>query len=131
WVWLDQHLFWTSDAGHIWDEIGPSIPPGALVQDVEFKDVNTGWIIWTTANSEGGAEFQLAHTIDNGTTWATRSLSLFELGEIASNAERAEMGWFDSETGWISVKQNTGSNFSVGVLFTTSDGGNTLRRSNL
>jgi len=131
WILLERHLFWTSNAGQTWEEIGPSIPLGALVQDVEFKDANTGWLLWTTANFDGNAEFQLAHTTDIGITWTTHSLSLFEPGEIASKAEKAEMGWFDPQTGWISVKQNTGSNFSLGVLFTTSDGGNTWSRSNL
>jgi len=93
WVLLEGHLFWTSNGGQTWEEIGPLIPSGAFVQDVEFKDANTGWVLWTTANSDGGAEFQLAHTIDQGITWTTRSLSLFEAGEIASNAEKAEMGW--------------------------------------
>jgi photosystem II stability/assembly factor-like uncharacterized protein len=80
---------------------------------------------------DGSARFQLAHTIDNGVTWTTRSLSLFKSGEIASYAGKAEMGWFDTQTGWISVAQNTGSNFSIGTLFTTSDGGITWSRSNL
>ena len=131
WVLLDKQLFWTSNAGQTWAEIAPSIPPAALVQDVEFKDANTGWIIWMTPNSEGSAEFQLARTTDNGITWTIRSLSLFEPGEIPSNAEKAEMGWFDAQRGWISVKQNSGSNFSLGILFTTSDGGNTWDRSTL
>src|SRR6185295_6081583 len=48
WVLLDQHLFWTSDRGQTWHEIGPSIPSYALIQDVEFKDANTGWVLWTS-----------------------------------------------------------------------------------
>ena len=131
WILLDQKLFWTSDAGGTWEDIGPSLPSEALVQDVKFIDNGLGWVLWTTAGSEGGAEFQLSRTIDNGTTWGTQSLSLFEPSDLASNAEKAEMNWFDAETGWISVKQNTGSNFSIGVLFTTSDGGATWSRSEL
>ena len=131
WVLLDQHLFWTPDAGQTWHEIGPSIPVGALIQDVEFRDAHTGWVLWTIANSDSGAEFEFAYTVDDGSTWTIHPLSLFEAGEIASNAEKAEMGWFDMQTGWISVKQNSGSNFSIGVLFTTFDGGNTWSRSNL
>jgi hypothetical protein len=56
---------------------------------------------------------------------------LFEPGEIAAQFERAAMGWFDASTGWVAVKQATGSNFSLGTLFTTSDGGVTWIRSNL
>jgi photosystem II stability/assembly factor-like uncharacterized protein len=131
WVLLDRHLFWTSDAGQTWEEIGPSIPSDASVQDVQFKDEAMGWILWTVTNPDGSAAFHLAQTTDHGATWRTRGLPLFEAGEIASNAEEAEMGWLDLQMGWISVKQNTGSNFSTGVLFTTSDGGTSWSRSNL
>jgi photosystem II stability/assembly factor-like uncharacterized protein len=131
WMLLDQRLFRTSDAGQTWQDISPSMPPEALVQDVEFKDASTGWILWTIATPDGDIRFQLAHTTDNGLTWTMQPLPLFEPGEIASNASKADMGWFDAQTGWISVKQNTGSNFSLGVLFTTQDGGNTWSRSAL
>lgn len=128
WVLLDQHLFWTSDTGQTWSEIGPSIPSGATVRDVSFLDSDTGWLLWTLVTSDGSVVFQLAHTIDHGMTWAIYSLPLFDPGEIASYAEQAEMGWFDTQTGWISVKQSSGSNFSIGTLFTTSDGGRSWRQ---
>jgi photosystem II stability/assembly factor-like uncharacterized protein len=102
-----------------------------VVQDIKFTNDSLGWVLWTTADTDGGAEFQLSRTTDNGTTWTTQALSLFEPGEIAANAEKAEMDWFDEQRGWISVKQNTGSNFSIGVLFTTSDGGSTWSRSDI
>jgi photosystem II stability/assembly factor-like uncharacterized protein len=131
WILLGQKLFWTSDAGGTWKNIGPSLPSEGSIQDVEFIDDSRGWVLWTTADSEGSAAFQLSRTTDHGTTWETQSLSLFEPGDLAANAEKAQIGWFDAETGWISVKQNTGSNFSIGVLFTTSDGGKTWSRSDL
>jgi photosystem II stability/assembly factor-like uncharacterized protein len=131
WVLVGQRLFWTSDAGQTWHEIGPSIPTDAVIQDVAFIESDTGWMLWTTARSEGIIDYQLAQTADNGITWTIQSLALFEPGEIASNAEKAEMDWFDAQTGWISVKQNSSSNFSLGTLFTTSDGGKNWSRSAL
>jgi glycoside hydrolase-like protein len=131
WVLLGQQLFWTSDAGQTWNEIGPSIPSGATVQDVDFVDADTAWVLWTTVGSESSARFHLSHTNDHGRTWGPQPLALFESGEPASFAEKAEMGWFDAQRGWISVKQRSGSNFSLGILFTTTDGGQTWRRSRL
>ena len=128
WILLGQRLFWTSDAGQSWHEISPSISAEAVIQDVTFTDPNTGWMLWTTATSDGVIDYRLAQTADNGATWTNQSLSLFEPGEIASNVEKVEMGWFDAQTGWISVKQNSSSNFSIGTLFTTSDGGNNWSR---
>jgi len=131
WVLLDQKIFWTSDVGQTWDDISPSLPSGAVIQDVQFKDSELGWVLFTTLNPQGGALFHLANTTNSGITWMTRALSLFESGEIASYAEKTEMGWFDAQRGWISVKQTGGSNFSIGALFTTSDGGGTWSRSAL
>jgi len=128
WILLDQHLFWTSDAGQTWNEISPSIPSGAAVQDVSFLDANTGWLLWTLVTSDNSVVFQLAQTIDHGATWTIRSLPLFDSGEIASYAEKAEMSWSDAQTGWISVKQSSGSNFSIGTLFRTSDAGGSWER---
>ncbi len=131
WVLLGQDLFWTSDSGATWEEIGPSIPVVAKVQDVEFDDFDNGWILWTTSNSDGSSEFTLARTSNHGGDWDIRTLDLFDAGEASAYAERAGMGWFDASTGWIAVKQATGSNFSLGTLFTTSDGGTTWTRSTL
>jgi photosystem II stability/assembly factor-like uncharacterized protein len=131
WVLIDGHLFWTPDMGRTWTEIGPLIPASVHVEDVEFIDANIGWVLWSMAAPDGSSSFQLAHTADHGGTWTTHPLSLFDSGEVASFAEKAEMGWFDRQTGWISVKQATSSNFSVGTLFVTSDGGSTWSRTAL
>ena len=131
WVLLDEQLFWTSDAGQTWEEIGPSIPPGATIQDIEFVDDNTGWMLWTTINADGGSNFTIAQTANQGVEWSTTSPSLFELGETSAYSENASLGWLDEQTGWIVVKRSSSSNFSLGTLFTTSDGGNSWIRSTL
>src|SRR5690242_16789606 len=64
WILLDGHLFRTSDAGQSWEEITPAIPAGAEIQDVQFMDVNTGWILWTTFDSSGSASFHMSQTMD-------------------------------------------------------------------
>jgi hypothetical protein len=129
WVLLGGHLFSTSDAGQTWKEISPALSSDASIQDIQFIDAHTGWMLWTTIDPGSGASFHLARTPDGGNTWTTRPLSLFESGEVGSYVEKAEMGWFDVQTGWISVKQISGSNFSLGVLFSTSDGGTSWSRS--
>ncbi len=131
WVLLGQHLMWTSDAGISWNEISPVVPANATIQDVKFIDFNLGWMLWTTINDDGSSNFIIAHTTDHGTTWNTITPALFEAGEIAAHSESASMGWFDAQVGWIAVKQASSPNFSLGTLFTTSDGGQTWTRSAL
>ncbi|HZM22219.1 MAG TPA: hypothetical protein VFC02_10765, partial [Anaerolineales bacterium] len=62
WVLSDQQLFWTSDAGQSWTEIGPSIPVDASVQDIQFIDGDRGWLLATTSETNGGVRFQLSQT---------------------------------------------------------------------
>jgi len=128
---MDAQIFWTSDAGRTWAEIGPAITPGATVQDVQFIDSQTGLVLLAKVNSNGDTLFELTQTKDAGVTWTMKTLSLFDSGQIAPPMEKADMGWFDAQTGWISVKQVSGSNFSIGTLFTTSDGGDTWTHSSL
>src|SRR6185503_10295574 len=101
-------------SGQLWEDVSPSIPSEAIVQDVEFIDFNMGWILWTTHNDGGDEQFSLAHTIDHGVNWSTNSFSLFAPDEIPAQLEEADMGWFDAQIGWIAVKQMSGSNFSLG-----------------
>jgi len=131
WVLLGNQLFWTSNSGQTWNEIGPFIPAEATVQDVEFINSNTGWVLWMMLNTDGSSSITIAHTANHGTDWEITTPSLFEAGEILAYSGNAAMGWFDTQNGWIAVKQFSGSNFSLGTLFTTSDSGNTWLRSKL
>ena len=131
WLVLNQQLFWTSDDGQSWEQIGPAIPSAGTVEDVEFADSDTGWVLWTLANPDGTASFHLSRTVDHGASWTESILPLFEPGDAASIVDKAQMGWFDAQTGWISIKQESSSNFSLGSLFMTSDGGRSWNRSSL
>ena len=131
WILLDKHLYWTSDTGHSWDEIGPDIPAEGVIQDVEFIDPDNGWVVWTSPYPDGSAQIHLDWTTDHGRTWTRRPLDLFEPGEDASFVETVQMGWLDAQTGWIAVKQESGSNFSIGSLFTTQDEGASWSRTQL
>ena len=111
--------------------MGPSNPSGAKIQDVKFIDDEMGWMLWMTNNTDGSSNFTLAQTSNQGQDWDIQSLNLFDVGDVTAHSEKAGMGWLDAQTGWIAVKQATGSNFSVGTLFTTSDGGFTWSRSAL
>jgi photosystem II stability/assembly factor-like uncharacterized protein len=127
WVLLEHNLFRTEDAGQTWMDMSPSIPAEASVEDVYFLDEDSGWVLWSMVDPNGLPMFQLAFTQDRGAAWTVEDLPL--LGQTIPDPEKAEMGWFDTQTGWIAVKQSTGSNFSVGALFTTQDAGLSWKQS--
>src|SRR5690349_230686 len=101
WMLLDRYLFWTSDAGRSWTEITPSISSEGDIQDVQFIDVNRGWVLWMTTDPNVGASLHLEKTNDRGKTWISGALSVFEEGDTASYAEKAEMSWLSPQSGWI------------------------------
>jgi photosystem II stability/assembly factor-like uncharacterized protein len=131
WILLGGRLFWTSDHGQTWEELGPALPANGTVRDVDFGDTEAGWVVWTEPNPDGSAAIHLEQTVDHGRTWTRVSLDLFEPGEVASYVDAIQMGWFDAQTGWLAVKQESGSNFSAGSLFRTIDGGESWERSTL
>jgi hypothetical protein len=95
WILLDRHLFWTSDAGQSWEEMTPSMPANADIQDIHFIDTSTGWVLWTTMDLNGSASFSIAHTIDRGNTWTSRPLSPRQVRSVL--VEKAEISWFDMQ----------------------------------
>ena len=127
WVLLEHHLFWTEDGGQTWVDVSPPILAETSIESVHFLDDSSGWMLLSTMDPDGLPLLQLARTPDRGTSWTIKDLPL--LTETIPDVEKVEMGWFDSQTGWISVKQSTGSNFSIGALFTTRDGGVTWSQS--
>jgi len=121
WVWLAQDIFWTRDSGQTWMRITPPHAATAHLHAVHFLDAQHGWVLFTNLN----ATFTLARTRDGGTTWQTQSLALFAPNDPNALAHAAHLHFLDAQTGWLVLSRATSSNFSVGTLFQTTDGGTT------
>jgi len=128
WLLTGQRLYWTSTAGQSWTEITPAELDQSTIQAVTFLDSQQGWMILTQDEPNGAVEYALARTSDGGRTWHTDRLSLFEPGSPESLPGAAYLFFLDAETGWLVVRQVTSSNFCLGSLFRTSDGGDTWAR---
>ena len=117
WALRDNHLLSTSDGGKSWADITPALGESAIL-DVEFQDSKLGWLAASslTANPEGS--LNILQTRDGGSTWETSSSSLSGLTVGAAYLE-----FLNAETGWLVVKIPSSSNFSIGRLFATQDGG--------
>jgi len=130
WVWLDDDLYRTTDAGRNWTLITPPTA-GMELSAVSFADALLGWAILTQLEAGEVMRYALAHTTDGGQTWQTHSLALFEPHEVEALAGAVYVQFINERTGWLVVKRATSRNFNLGVLFRTDDGGATWERLSL
>ena len=128
WLLADDHLYWTQTGGKSWEAITPPDLPGLAIQAVTFLDAHTGWVILAGAIEGGVPQYRLMRTADGGHTWQQHPLALFAAGEPAAQAGAVYLQFIDTQTGWLVIRQATSSNFSLGTLFRTRDGGQTWRR---
>ena len=125
WIWMNRHIYWTKTGGRDWINISPLNLGQAIIRAVSFLDTQYGWLMLTDVDETGNIAYSTAKTSDGGKTWQIRPLSLFESGDINALAEAVYVHFIDSQVGWVVIKRATSSNFSVGTLFKTTDGGNT------
>jgi photosystem II stability/assembly factor-like uncharacterized protein len=128
WLLADQRLYWTRTGGQNWETITPPDLAGLTIQAVTFLDAQRGRVILAGVGSSGDPQYALADTIDGGHTWERHALALFGPGEPAARAAAVYLQFIDVQTGWLVIRQATSSNFSLGTLFGTRDGGQTWRR---
>jgi photosystem II stability/assembly factor-like uncharacterized protein len=118
WVSTGNHLLWTSTSGQQWTEVTP--PGTRSLHSVFFLDTSHGWVLESTTNQA----LEMARTADGGQHW---TVSVFPLS--AEDAARvggpAALDFIDALHGWAMLRQTASSNFSLGILFSTSDGGQT------
>jgi hypothetical protein len=117
WLLFDQRVYWTNNDGLEWRDITPA---QANIEAVTFLDDSQGRAILSD-----GSTYTLASTHDGGDSWDLTSLDLPGLAESPEPVGAVYIGWRDAMHGWLVFKLATGSNFSLGLLFVTSDGGET------
>ncbi len=128
WILVGQKLYWTADNAASWSDITPALPDDATVYPASFLDARTGWLLWSSAAADGSLVLQIERTSDQGRHWEHALIHEFASGDPMAAVEGASMDWLDANTGWVSVRQQTGSNFSSGMAFHTTDGGQTWQR---
>ena len=122
WLLFGQRLFWTQNNGENWKDITPVGAQERPISDVFFLDEQHAWV----GLADGGtplSNFTLERTADGGNTWEEMQVNIPAGAYPISNMVR--MQWLDSLTGWLMLKQLTGSSFSAGRLLQTLDGGAT------
>ena len=127
WASNDRHVFWTTDAGKHWKNIGPRIKPRQNIDAVFFLDTSIGWTL-LIGEDEGAVEptFELASTKDAGASWSTSSINIpNDDPEVRTLTGGSHIDFVDALHGWMNIPIVSGSAFCLGALFVTSDGGKT------
>ena len=127
WLLLGQKLYQTVDNGSSWQDITPTCLSAAAPLTVDFIDVNQGWALLQDPTD---AQMRLCVTVDGGASWVL-SMPETQTGVIDPAdmpIESVRMHWLDAYHGWILFKQASSSNFSLGELWFTHDGGTSWQK---
>ncbi|OGO41265.1 MAG: hypothetical protein A2W36_05635 [Chloroflexi bacterium RBG_16_58_14] len=124
WVLVGDRLYWTSDAGSSWQEITPGSGSSAGILAVNFLDRQQGWLVRHTQGPAPWGSLAISYTENGGAAWQEFPLPVYT-SPAASPVEAAFLDFIDANLGWLAVKLQTGSSFSLGRLFVTQDGGRT------
>jgi len=128
WVLLGNSLYATHTGGESWEEITPPDLGQRGIWAAHFLDPRQGWLLLAQAGEAGEPSFVLAVTTDGGISWRGVPLPLFAQGDLDARVASAHLFFVDGDTGWLVFRRATSANFDVGVLFRTTDGGETWTR---
>jgi photosystem II stability/assembly factor-like uncharacterized protein len=119
WVLRGGRLLSTMDGGSSWQDISPSTGSHAEILGVKFIDSLQGWLV---SKSVMDGKITLLGTGDGGESWQVISKLISQPEEVYQIAS-ASLEFIDSQTGFIAFKLHSSSNFSLGRLLATTDGG--------
>jgi hypothetical protein len=120
-----------------WMELTPGGHGESRVLDVAFADEANGLAVRIPAagasqiGRDAGAAVEVSLTRDGGATWFSSLVQIEPRDNVARPASAAHVTWLDNDQGWVALQLMTGSNFSMGALLHTRDGGRTWLQSPL
>ena len=130
WILRGENLFWTGDGGASWQDISPTSQGRRQILGVTFLDSQLGWLVSKQDTDDNLGSLSFSQTEDSGRTWQEVSLPVSNPEEVFQIAS-ASLDFVDPQTGWIALKLHSSSNFSLGKLLATEDGGLTWQERTL
>jgi photosystem II stability/assembly factor-like uncharacterized protein len=126
WVWSDDILWHTADAGAHWAK--STVPKGLFgpVQQMDFITSTIGWMATTGQGAAGTIAMDIWHTTDGGATWTHVTEYVLPGHNIGVGFVNATTGFatsFDEANGglFIAVTYNAGSTWTGVSLPVPSD----------
>jgi photosystem II stability/assembly factor-like uncharacterized protein len=126
WVLVGNELFWTSSNGISWNNISPS---ENVIKSIFFIDSAYGFVVTMDSNANGFISYKLNVTRDQGDAWNTKEIIRYDRRKPQASTDAVHTFFLDENTGWVVLKQATSSNFNIGVILRTEDGGTTWQES--
>ena len=117
WALTGSQLYWSEDNGASWTPTALPAAPDAKILSLNFNESGAGWLLTSAPN---GA-LTLATRGDAAAAWQTSSLT--PSNPPASLPQEAHLTWFDDQTGILLLHYASSANFSLALLFKTTDGG--------
>lgn len=109
----------TQDAGNTWVDVTPPQVSRTEIDTANFVDGRRGWLVLSEATAEG-AIFEVWATRDGGRNWSSGAPVAVDGGELT---DANSLSFADASHGWLLLAGGSSSNFSVGRLYATEDGG--------
>jgi photosystem II stability/assembly factor-like uncharacterized protein len=119
WVVQGNRLLLTSNFGISWQDISPAQDSATFLETV-FLDTVSGWLLAYLVDPSSKDDLIFLNTQDGGTTWEQ-----LPTPKIVTPIAALQLDFIDPQTGWLLIEHQTGSSFSKGQLFFTTDGGHT------
>ena len=133
WVAVGNNLLWTDTAGAAWSNITPPEAKERAIQATYFLNATTGWLLLSpppTAPSisvEHSGQLHFLKTVNTGQSWSSTVLQL-DADDLARYAGVGHVFFADDLHGWVMLRVVSSSNFKLGILLATSDGGITWNK---
>ncbi|GIV73249.1 MULTISPECIES: glycoside hydrolase domain-containing protein [Caldilinea] len=126
WVLTGDALLLTEDGGETWHTMTPPPLQTHAHRAAAFIDAQTGWTAHAFPDDPGVVVF--AATSDGGRHWHVERRRLLDAHDPAAFIDQLSLFWLDRSHGWLMLRQRTSSNFDLGALFRTQDGGLSWQR---
>ncbi len=125
WVLSEDRLLWSENRGESWVETGPRLEAGERLLAAEFLNASMGWAL---VQDDPLGLPGLRYTLGDRSTWGEAELPEIEL---PAPVRAASLEFINPETGWLVLQLESSSNFSLGILLATTDGGQTWEQRDL
>jgi len=121
WTLVGDGLFWTQDGGSTWSDRTPRAENSQEILSAFFLNADQGWVLSRQAES---GSLRLWRTQDGGLSWEASSIGDLPVDPGAA-IPGTHLSFIDANHGWAAIVLPSSSNFSLGALFATQDGGRT------